>query len=251
METRQVHPRVQSRYGPLWSLPPPFKLVTLRERGDAVAHACRIAAEQGAGTLVSVGRFDTVEFALVLEPEEPLRSARRAFYAGLVALGDALAAHAPPEKPISYAWPRAIQVDGGMVGRVCLAWPDAAHEDAIPEWLVFGAAIRTAILGADDPGAHPATTALEEEGFEDLGPGRLVETFARHFLRALDRWDEQGFSALARDYVARLSLPAGTRAEIDEAGDLLLKRVGEGAPERRSLVAALQSSTWDNDPVRW
>ena len=36
-------------------LPPPFTLVTLREVGDAFAHACQIAPEQGAGTLLRCG----------------------------------------------------------------------------------------------------------------------------------------------------------------------------------------------------
>ena len=53
-------------------LPPPFRGVTLREVGDAFAHAQSVAADQGAGTLVHVGRFDLCEFAVVLEPEEPL-----------------------------------------------------------------------------------------------------------------------------------------------------------------------------------
>src|ERR1700676_4600954 len=97
-------------------LPPPFRLVTLREVGDAFVHACTHAAELGAGTLVFVGRFDLAEFAVILEPEEPLVAARRAFYAGMVALGDALAAAAPPEKPLVIEWPDAIQVDGGLVG---------------------------------------------------------------------------------------------------------------------------------------
>ena len=44
----------------------------LREVGDALAHATAIAAEEGAGTLVYVGRFDLAEFAVVLEPDEPL-----------------------------------------------------------------------------------------------------------------------------------------------------------------------------------
>jgi Biotin/lipoate A/B protein ligase family len=97
-------------------LPPPFRLVTLREVGDAFAHAAAVAAEDGAGTLVHVGRFDLAEFAVVLEPDEPLRTARRAIYTGICALGDALAANAPPEKPISFDWPDAIRVDGGLVG---------------------------------------------------------------------------------------------------------------------------------------
>jgi hypothetical protein len=52
-------------------LPPPFTLVRLRERGDAFAHACRIAPESGAGTLVYVGWLDLAEFAVVLEPAGP------------------------------------------------------------------------------------------------------------------------------------------------------------------------------------
>src|SRR5712671_2896889 len=106
-------------------LPPPFRLITLREVGDAFAHAVSVAADAGAGTLVHVGRFDLAEFAVVLEPEEPLRTARRALYAGLCALADALAVHAPPEKPISLDWPDAVRVDGGLVGGVRLAWPQA------------------------------------------------------------------------------------------------------------------------------
>src|SRR5215813_2276456 len=94
---------------PALDLPPPFRLVTLREVGDAFVHAIAIAAEDGAGTLVHVGRFDLAEFAVVLEPEEPLRTARRAMYIGMCALGDALAALAPPEKSISFDWPDAIR----------------------------------------------------------------------------------------------------------------------------------------------
>src|SRR6516165_12490884 len=130
---------------PELDLPPPFRAIALREAGNAFAHAIAIADAEGAGTLVHVGRFDLAEFALVLEPEETLRTARRVFYAGMLALADALAAHAPPEKPISFDWPDAICVDGGLVGGGRLAWPAAAAEDEIPSWLVFGAVIRVAM----------------------------------------------------------------------------------------------------------
>ena len=108
--------RVVAPFAPALDLPPPFRAVALREVGDAFAHAKLIAADAGAGTLVHVGRFDLAEFAVVLEPEEPLCTARRALYAGLAALADALAACAPPEKPISFDWPDAIRIDGGLVG---------------------------------------------------------------------------------------------------------------------------------------
>ena len=51
-------------------LPPPYRLVTLRESGDAFAHACAIAGSEGAGTIVWTRRFDLAEFAVVLEPED-------------------------------------------------------------------------------------------------------------------------------------------------------------------------------------
>src|SRR5919201_295077 len=150
---------------PALDLPPPFRLVTLREVGDAFAHAKAIAAEEGAGTLVYVGRFDLAEFAVVLEPEEPLRTARRALYAGLVALADALAVHAPPERPITFDWPDAVRVDGGLVGGARLAWPAGSDANEPSAWLVFGATIRTVAMGEEEPGVRPLASALEEEGF--------------------------------------------------------------------------------------
>src|SRR5215468_6915406 len=224
---------------PALDLLPPFRAVALREAGDAFAHAIAIAATEGAGTLVHVGRFDLAEFALVLEPEETLRTARRVFYAGMSALADALAVHAPPEKPISFEWPDAIRVDGGLVGGGRLAWPAAAAEDEIPSWLVFGATIRTVAMGEEVAGGRALGTALEEEGFDDLGSGRLVESFARHFMVALDAWHEQGFGEIAKNYLARLSREEALRREIAENGDLVLGRVGASEAERRSLAGAL------------
>lgn len=225
-------------------LPPPFRLVTLREVGDAFRHATGIAAAEGAGTLVHVGRFDLAEFAVVLEPEEPLRSARRALYAGLAALADALAVHAPPERPITFDWPDAVRVDGGLVGGARLAWPPAADEDAPPAWLVFGATIRTVAMGEEEPGLRPLSSALEDEGFDDLGSNRLVESFARHFMVAIDTWQERGFDEIAKNYVARLVPESGVRRDIDVNGDLLLRRMAAPMAERRALVRALARPSW-------
>src|SRR5450631_3434389 len=161
---------------PELTLPPPFTLVRLRELGDAFAHATSIAAEQGAGTLVYVGRFDLAEFAVVLEPEEPLRQARRVFYAGMVALADALAAHAQPETAISFEWPDSISVNQGLVGGGRLAWPKGIGEEETPPWLVFGGMIRTVSMTGAEPGLNPLVTALEEEGFTDVLSTQLVES---------------------------------------------------------------------------
>ena len=233
---------VHEPFAPALDLPPAFRAVALREVGDAFAHAKMIAADAGAGTLVHVGRFDLAEFAVVLEPEEPLRTARRALYAGMVALGDALAVHAPPEKPIGFDWPSAVRVDGGLVGGAQLAWPADSDEEATPAWIVFGAMIRTVAVGEHEAGLHPLSAALDAEGFVDLG--RLLGSFARYLMMTVDVWQQDGFAAVARRYLARLAAEKGVRRDIDDNGDLLTRRVSKTAVERRSLLSALATPSW-------
>ena len=239
----------RARTAPALDLPPPYRLVTLREVGDAFAHASRSAADEGAGTLVYVGRFDLAEFAVVLEPDEPLATARRAFYAGMSALADALATHAPPEKPITIDWPDAIRIDGGLIGGGRLAWPDNSKESEPPAWLVFGAMIRTVAIGEDEPGLRPLSSALEAEGFDDFGSGRLVESFTRHLMVAIDAWQEKGFGEIAKSYLARLAPSAsGVRRDLADNGDLLMRHMTgslTASLERRALMEALaQVPSW-------
>ena len=137
-----------------------------------------------------------------------------------------------------------MRVDGGLVGGVRLAWPQGADERAPPEWLVLGAMIRTVSLGDEEAGVRPLSSALEEEGFDDLGSGALVESFARHLMVAIDTWQEQGFGEVAKSYLARLSLEKGLRRDIDVSGDLLVRRMGKAETERRSLVQALAEPSW-------
>ena len=242
-------PRPTSPFATKLDLPPAFRLVTLREVGDAFAHAKANASELGAGTLVYVGRFDLAEFAVVLEPDEPLRTARRAFYAGMAALADALAAHAPPEKPIACVWPDAIYVDYGLIGGAQFAWSDGP-EDQPPDWLVFGGMIRTVSMAEGDPGLRPLSSALEDEGFDDFGSGGLVGSFARHLMVQIDAWQEYGFAAVAKNYIARLEPEKGVRRDIDDNGDLLVRRMGKAEAERRPLIAALVAPTWLDPATR-
>jgi biotin-(acetyl-CoA carboxylase) ligase len=221
----------------------------LREVGDAFSYAKMHASELGAGTLVFVGRFDLAEFAVVLEPEEPLRTARRAFYAGMAAMADALVAHAPPETPIAFHWPDAIYINRGLVGGGQFAWPDGP-EDQPPEWLVFGAMIRTVSMAEGEAGLRPLSAALEEEGFDDPGSDRLVESFARHLMVQVDAWQEFGFSEVAKSYLARLEPEQGGRRELDEAGDLLVRRPGKVEIERRRLGPALAAASWLDPATR-
>jgi biotin-(acetyl-CoA carboxylase) ligase len=241
LETRT---RARMPEGPEFNLPPPFTAVRMREVGDAFAHAVSIAPTQGAGTLVYVGRFDLVEFAVVLEPDEPLHQARRAFYAGMVGLTDALAAHAQAETAITINWPDSISINSGLVGGGRLAWPTGIKEDETPRWLVFGAMIRTVSLTGDEPGLNPLATVLEEEGFTDPTSNELVESFTRNFMLTLDSWAERGFGAVAKTYLARLAIDQGLCRNIDGNGNLLVRRMATPEVERKSLADALATPAW-------
>jgi hypothetical protein len=161
----------------------------------------------------------------------------------MVALADALIAYAPPQKPVEFEWPGTIWVDRGLIGGARLAWPQDADEDQPAPWLVFGAMVRTVSL-TEEPGLTPLAAALENEGFDDLGSERLVESFARHLMVAFDSWEESGFAAVARSYLPRLQPEKGARRDIDENGDLIVRWVGPGEPERRSFTAAMATPSW-------
>ena len=242
--------RPQMRLAPELALPPPFTAIRLREVGDAFAHAVAVAPEKGAGTLVYVGRFDLAEFAVVLEPDEPLLKARRTFYAGMAALADALAAHAQPETSIVIDWPDSIFVNGGLVGGGRLAWPEDTREVDTPPWLVFAGMIRTVSMTGAEPGLNPLVTALEEEGFTDLMSGHIVESFARHFMVAVDAWQENGFAAVAKSYVERLPREQGVRRDIDDNGDLLIRRVGKADVTRKKFLPKLAEPAWFDPQAR-
>ncbi len=230
------------------ALPPGFTLVTLREVGDAFAHAQSVAAEAGAATVVWARRAAMAEFAIVLEPEEPLAQARRGFYAGMNALADALAARMPPEKPRGFDWPDAIRGEGGLVGGGRLAWPSGTPEHALPGWLVFGAMIRVTIAALHEGGATPDITALEEEGCEQTDPGDLIEGVSRHLMAIFATWRERGFAPVGEDYLGRLSGRPGPAARltrgIDAAGDLVVKTAEGKIVARQSLVRALAAPSW-------
>ncbi|SEF87688.1 Biotin/lipoate A/B protein ligase family protein [Bosea lathyri] len=227
------------------SLPPGFSVVALRESGDAFAHACGKAAEEGAGTLVWVRRFDVAEFAVVLEPLEPLAQARKALFMAMNAVGDAISAHCPPERDVTFDWPDCIRFDGGLVGGARIGWPEGCAEDAVPDWLVVGAIIRVTFAGLVEPGQAPKAAALDDEGFDGLGPATLVESFARFFLRQVDIWQNNGFEPIASDYLARLAKERpGDDRELDGDGDLLTRSIVTSAVRRSSFRSGLEAAAW-------
>ena len=209
-------------------LPPGYTLVALRELGDAFDRACEIAAKAGAGTLVWVRRYDLVEFAVVLEPDEPLRSARRAFFAGMNALADAIAAHCPPEREVSFDWPDAIRFDAGLLGGGRLGWPAECTEDLFPKAparpvrLVILYALVFAFLAIATAAVVVAAGGTIVALFSGSGIGWIPPLeFLCRLVRALPPTLGLVMSLLALAGLIRWCREAGTNARLEPEGTTL------------------------------
>lgn len=222
----------------------------LRERADAFATAiaaARVEGEgrRGAGALHFVGRFELIEFAITLEPAEPLRIARKIVFAGMNALADALATLSPPEKPISFRFPGELRFDGARIGGGRLAAPEACGEDEVPDWLVFAAMVRAGGVREQGIDLAPEITTLDDEGFARWSPASFAARFARHFLVEVDSWGESGMAEIGPRYLARLEGATGAaRRGIDANGDLLVRREGIAGSVRVDFRANLVSAAW-------
>jgi len=110
--------------------------------------------------------------------------------------------------------------------------------------LVFGAMIRTVAMTEEEPGIHPLSSALEQEGFGETGAVQVTESFARYLMLAIHRWQVEGFESVAREYLTRLSRERQVSRRIDEQGDLIQQRIGAEKTERYDLLKALAAPSW-------
>ena len=65
-----------------------------------------------------------------------------------------------------------------------------------------------------------------------------------------DSWEESGFRAVAGSYLERMPLDPGVRRDIDENGDLLIRRTGKVEVSKQKLLPRLGQPTWFNAATR-
>lgn len=178
---------------------------------DAFATACK-AGDDGAedGLLLWVNRTDRCEAALLLRPLDPIQPALTLSYVGLLGLHDALAGLAPAETPASIAWPDRLLVNEACVGGIRVTHGPLVEKHAladVPAWLVIGITVQMTPLGVNDdmPGTDLEYTNLYEEGCGEVSVPKLIESFSRHALHWLDRWQEDGFEPVRRAFLHDLN----------------------------------------------
>ena len=222
-------------YGTSFVLPPLFTSVAASSPRAVFAQACALAGPEAVGTLVSADDGRDLAFAVVLAPAEPLRTARRAFLVCMNALADAIGALSPPEKAVRFDWPDVIRFDEAVLGGGRLAWPADCAEDAVPDWLVFGATLIVSKRHAGDPGLTPDSTSIEEEGFEVEDRRSFMTSSAQFLMKSFEIWAEDGFAPLADAYLSRLAGDTAPRG-ITETGDCI---AGDRILPLRSALEAI------------
>ena len=185
-------------------LPPPFTLHRTTQR-DVLAAAVALAPSEGAGTLVVHQSPGLLAFAVVFEPEQPLSEAQLAFLLGMTALGDALAAHCPPERPVRLIWPDQVTYDAARIGGGRFAIAPGTAEDGVPDWMVFAAELIADRDQIAEGGAYPDSTSLKEEAFDAAED--ILSTFASYLMLYFDRWAHEGFAAVSNRYLMRVDPP--------------------------------------------
>jgi len=80
--------------------------------------------------------------------------------------------------------------------------------------------------------------------------GHIVESFARHFMVAIDAWQESGFGAVAKSYIERLPREQGIRRDIDDNGDLLIRGMGRAEVTRMKFLPKLGELAWFDPQAR-
>ncbi|MHA3915313.1 biotin/lipoate--protein ligase family protein [Halovulum sp. GXIMD14793] len=187
-----------------------------------------------AGLVVHDVTGDMLRAAMVFAPECTLTQSMAMVFAVEIGFADALGALGPPEVGVHFDWPGGLRINGARCGRVRAAasTTDPATE---PDWLVVGLELPLRSQ-SNDPGMTPEDTVLFEEGCSEVVPVALLESWARHALVWIHRWDTEGMAPLHAEWRSRahgigqpISLhltgaeQTGTFMGLDEYGSALIR----------------------------
>jgi len=221
-------------------LPPPYTLITAKG-GDILDEAAALAPEKGAGTLLLRHAPGLLAFAVVLEPDEPLEQAQMAFLLGMSALGDALAAHCPPERPVRFVWPDELRYDKARLGGGRFRVAPGCAPGEVPDWMVFAAELIADRDHLEHPGEFPDSLSLKEDEFD--APEAIVSTFASYMMLYFDRWAHEGLESVTNRYLMRIDPPL-LRGVRRLEGDRLVEITPSGGRKYPPLMEALGQSGW-------
>lgn len=214
------------------AFPPLMSGLAVAGQEDPFEIACqRAILGCDAGLVVYNLSHDLLQAAFVFAPEVALRQAMVMLPTCAVGLQNALGALCPPEVAVHLEWAGGLRINGGRCGRLRVA---ASTDDPamIPDWLVVGLQLPL-WPGDNDGGNTPDETALYAEGCAEVKAPALLESWARHSLHWISRWEEEGSEPLHAEWRGlaqgmgeeiRIGQKSGIFLGVDEDFGLLLRQ---------------------------
>lgn len=205
----------------LFSLPPGFRAVCTEAAPPGETDPWQAALRAAAagvepGCVFWNGAGGRTRAAAVFAPDRPLHGPGVLLSLGALALYDALAVFAPPNKPLHILPPDGLAVNAGRAAglRAVLAptpapgEADAPPGEGVPEWAVLGLDLAVD-LQAPAPGETPDETCLVEEGFDLVPAPELLAQLCRYLLFWISVWHDEGDAGLSKAVARRAAGPAG------------------------------------------
>jgi BirA family biotin operon repressor/biotin-[acetyl-CoA-carboxylase] ligase len=229
-------------------LPPHYELIHLEHVDSVMSEGARRAGEgAGEGTLIwatEQGDARTrrghrwfsppgnLHCALILRPDFSNERSGQLAYVAALAAGSALAGLLTPMTGLRYRWPAEIYINDLKAGQVMLESPGGKRDPY--EWLVVGAMINVAL---HPPNPEPDEfNSVHASGATEVTVPQLLEDYARYFLSWINRWAEDGFVPIGRQWQIRADgvgedmrldiddrTLQGNFVELDEQGRLVLR----------------------------
>ena len=232
-------------------LPPLFSGLPVAGGADPFARAVD-EARRGcdAGLFVYDRAADRLRAAIVFAPDVALREAMAIVPICAVGFQNAFGTLAPPEVAVHLTWPLGIRLNDAACGGFRIAAPHSDAESQ-PDWLVLGLELPLLPHNPDAPGDTPDRTSLYDEGCTEVHPVALLESWSRHTLVWINRWQDGEISALHAEYSGLLKglgeelspadgAPAGKFLGLDEDFCMILQ-TPDGGTRLLPLTGALET----------
>jgi len=198
------------------SLPGPYELIIVPEVDSVLAEAAR-RAHAGAeeGTLIWAERqhdartrrghaWDAprgnLHCGLVLRPEHDNATAQQICTVASVAAGAAIAEVVAPMTGMGFRWPGDLLINELLAGQVQLAAP-AGGADPWP-WLALALSVNVA-HHPQNPEPELFNSVHASGDADHVRVVDVLEQFARHFLRWINLWAEDGYAPVRRAWLQR------------------------------------------------
>ena len=136
--------------------------------------------------------------SIILRPEFATGDYYQMLVVAIVSLGNSIASYVSPMTALGYRWPNDICIANHKIASIWLQHGESSETD----WLTITLSVN--VLNAPEDSKINAISIREIEGTTDLTNKRLLESFAREFIKQINNWSQRGYQYIFDQWRMRL-----------------------------------------------